>query len=356
MSRCLLKFNSERLDPVGNHYHLGKGYRVYNPELMRFSCPDSWSPFGRGGINPYAYCHADPINQSDPSGHFSWQAGLGIGLGMLGLLTAAFTAGASLAVAGSLSAALGASSAITLATGAAGLVADVTGLVSNAMDHSNPKAASLLGWISFAAGILSFGTGLAAGGYRLLNKTAVAGDYEVLTEAEHASLPELNAAQPLSDIEKVSGNPVIMPRILRHLSGLDVDRLRATSTTMLTNVEKYLKDLESLTVPMAAGQEIKLTEALREPRIQESHIEALRDIWRGKSTLTPPSRLSLSQFNPAKPRYLLGAQREFIFYHEVIPVRAKDNSFLHELENRNQIFKIWQALFRDFHPDDFANV
>ena len=27
------------------------------------------SPFGEGGLNPYAYCQGDPINRSDPTGH-----------------------------------------------------------------------------------------------------------------------------------------------------------------------------------------------------------------------------------------------------------------------------------------------
>lgn len=62
-------FNGERLDPALNSYHLGKGYRVYNPVLMRFNSPDSWSPFGEGGVNAYAWCEGDPINQRDPSGH-----------------------------------------------------------------------------------------------------------------------------------------------------------------------------------------------------------------------------------------------------------------------------------------------
>nr|WP_240205832.1 hypothetical protein [Vibrio sp. CyArs1] len=26
-------------------------------------------PFGKGGINSYAYCLGDPVNQRDPSGH-----------------------------------------------------------------------------------------------------------------------------------------------------------------------------------------------------------------------------------------------------------------------------------------------
>lgn len=52
-------FNGERIDPVSGTYHLGNGYRAYNPTLMRFNCPDSLSPFRAGGINPYAYCAGD---------------------------------------------------------------------------------------------------------------------------------------------------------------------------------------------------------------------------------------------------------------------------------------------------------
>lgn len=65
----LLSFNGERPDPVTGHFHLGNGYRQFNPVLMRFNSPDSWSPFGKGGINAYAYCAGDPINRSDPTGH-----------------------------------------------------------------------------------------------------------------------------------------------------------------------------------------------------------------------------------------------------------------------------------------------
>ena len=65
----LLGFNGERPDPVTGHYLLGNGYRAFNPVLMRFNSPDSWSPFGKGGLNAYAYCVGDPVNAVDPTGH-----------------------------------------------------------------------------------------------------------------------------------------------------------------------------------------------------------------------------------------------------------------------------------------------
>lgn len=67
----LLGFNGERPDPLTGHYLLGNGYRAFNPVLMRFNNPDSWSPFGDGGLNAYAYCAGDPVNRVDPNGR-SW--------------------------------------------------------------------------------------------------------------------------------------------------------------------------------------------------------------------------------------------------------------------------------------------
>ncbi|MQU64696.1 hypothetical protein GHO25_16380 [Pseudomonas sp. FSL R10-1350] len=65
----VLGFNGERADPMTGHYVLGNGYRAYNPVLMRFNSPDSWSPFGKGGFNSYAYVLGDPINNGDKTGH-----------------------------------------------------------------------------------------------------------------------------------------------------------------------------------------------------------------------------------------------------------------------------------------------
>ena len=67
-SRTVLGFNGERLVAVLASYLLGNGHRVFSPVLMRFLSPDSFSPFGEGGFNSYAYCSNDPVNRCDPSG------------------------------------------------------------------------------------------------------------------------------------------------------------------------------------------------------------------------------------------------------------------------------------------------
>lgn len=63
-------YNAQRVDPVTGSYHLGHGYRVYDPRHQAFYQSDSLSPFGEGGLNDRAYCAGrDPVNWHDPSGH-----------------------------------------------------------------------------------------------------------------------------------------------------------------------------------------------------------------------------------------------------------------------------------------------
>lgn len=64
-------YNGTLHEPGTRWQLLGNGRRAFNPVLMRFHSPDRLSPFGRGGINAYAYCAGDPVNLADPSGRFA---------------------------------------------------------------------------------------------------------------------------------------------------------------------------------------------------------------------------------------------------------------------------------------------
>jgi RHS repeat-associated protein len=86
----IVGFAGGHQDPITGGYLLGNGYRMYMPALMRFSSGDSVSPFEGGGINRYAYCGADPVNNIDPSGHISFAVGFLFAFGgalALGLTT-----------------------------------------------------------------------------------------------------------------------------------------------------------------------------------------------------------------------------------------------------------------------------
>ncbi|MBF8668960.1 hypothetical protein IR012_01200 [Pseudomonas putida] len=65
----LLGFNGEARERALGWMLLGRGYRAYNPWLMRFHSPDSAAP-EYAGINPYVYCGNNPVNWHDPSGHY----------------------------------------------------------------------------------------------------------------------------------------------------------------------------------------------------------------------------------------------------------------------------------------------
>ncbi|MDX7988289.1 hypothetical protein FE392_13260 [Xenorhabdus sp. 12] len=143
-------YNGERVDKISGAYHLGNGYRAYNPVLMRFNAPDSESPFGVGGFNTYAYCLGDPINHIDPSGHMSPGSIFGLVFGTVGLAVGVFlaipTGGASLSISGAILAGIG-------------LASDVTGIASAVLEDSDPKASSVLGWVSLGLGVATIAGG-----------------------------------------------------------------------------------------------------------------------------------------------------------------------------------------------------
>ncbi|WP_447866579.1 RHS repeat-associated core domain-containing protein [Rahnella bonaserana] len=149
---CLPGFNGERSDPMTRVTHLGCGYRAYNPALMRFTCPDSESPFGVGGINPYVYCESDPVNLTDPSGHgpLMW-----IVEGMVYLIA---SAGMAAEVSEAAVTAIGITE--TVVSGLSAATSMATGIASKQTETSNPQLSQALGWASLGLGITSAAFGI----------------------------------------------------------------------------------------------------------------------------------------------------------------------------------------------------
>ncbi|OJZ79988.1 hypothetical protein ASPFODRAFT_212975 [Aspergillus luchuensis CBS 106.47] len=183
-SASSIGFNGQWRDPVTGWYHLGNGYRVYNPVLMRYHTPDPGSPFATGEINGYAYCLGDPINRIDPSGQWSF-FGLNFNFGWKDLITTVAGFAASVAV-GILTA--GASVAIEVGVGlAVGVATSVAaGALGDLAEGRTPTWKSvgidaLAGLVGSVAGELG-GRALSAGFKFVTNfKTIIgrAGSYTV---------------------------------------------------------------------------------------------------------------------------------------------------------------------------------
>lgn len=131
---------------------------------MRFTNPDSLSPFGAGGVNPYAYCGGDPINNADPSGHIGTWGWVSIGIGAIGLGLALFSGGISIAAAGGIISAIDAASTSTLVIGGLCVTADITAIASGLTEDSNPEISAALGWASLGIGTAGLIAGLGKAG------------------------------------------------------------------------------------------------------------------------------------------------------------------------------------------------
>ena len=191
-------------DPVMGGYSLGNGYRVYLPELMRFATPDDWSPFGKGGVNPYLYAGDDPINHSDPSGHLSTLAWIGIIGGTLGMaasfapiaLAAIGAVGTDFAVGAAVATAGQEARTLTKVGIVFGGMADLSGLMSFALEDHNKTPSTVFGGISVALAAFSLGFN-AAGSIRYLRRLVPAAGRAV--EMETALRAEVNTLRRALD-------------------------------------------------------------------------------------------------------------------------------------------------------------
>lgn len=151
-----LGYNGEYFDKDLQAYHLGNGYRVYNPNRGVFNSPDSLSPFSQGAINSYMYCDGDPVNRSDPSGH-NWLKWLGLGLAVVTLVAVAATGVGAVLEAGGVGAALAGAATSTLITEGLATVSAVTQIASIALEKAAPKISSILDKVATVTGLLSIG-------------------------------------------------------------------------------------------------------------------------------------------------------------------------------------------------------
>lgn len=152
-----------QIDPVTGWYFLGNGERIFNPILMRFHSPDSWSPFGKGGINPYIYSLGDPINRMDPTGHMSVGSIIGITLTSISLLLAIISLGAAIpavAASSTLLAAMAVDSVIAGIAVAAGAIGDVLSIASIAIAEKAPETSQNLARASIAFAVFSMGASI----------------------------------------------------------------------------------------------------------------------------------------------------------------------------------------------------
>ncbi|MBK4996016.1 hypothetical protein IAE39_004190 [Pseudomonas sp. S37] len=178
----VLGYNGELREAGTGWYLLGRGYRAFNPVLMRFHSPDSLSPFDGGGLNPYAYCNGNPVTFRDPTGHAAegWSGGrlrrpdednphafaggnsasgsssdawLSIGLAAAFLVLGVISFGAALPAAITAGLAVTTATVTAVSLGAA-VVAEATGLILSTIGYATEDAGLMnAGQIATYAGI-----------------------------------------------------------------------------------------------------------------------------------------------------------------------------------------------------------
>ncbi|WP_229635649.1 RHS repeat domain-containing protein [Pseudomonas syringae] len=241
--RSLLGFNGEVRDEISGWYLLGRGYRAYNPTLMRFHSPDSLSPFGAGGLNPYVYCLGDPIGLIDPTGHMS--RGLFLGLNIAGLVLGII---GTVATGGLVAPALSAQFALFATAQAAGVAAVVTGGIG--LYTPDQQAKKVLGGVSTALGIVSLLAGvgtIATGSSKWFGKGAnMAGSDDLMTPPlpeeyfTDFSIPRVHSAPNSSPVHKSGGLLASDP------TDAAVD-LGKTFSTRATQTDSLQPSIESIT-------------------------------------------------------------------------------------------------------------
>jgi len=160
-------FNGQPKDFAMDMYHLGNGYRVYNPALGSFHQFDGeMAPFGDGGVNGYTFASNDPINNIDPSGRVDSSGIIG---GILGILFSISVAVATVMTGGL---ATIPTLALSLTALTAGLLSGSTGIAAAIIDDPSHPAYNALSKTSTVSGLVIDVASVALGGLSVLESGA----------------------------------------------------------------------------------------------------------------------------------------------------------------------------------------
>ncbi|MFA1029387.1 YD repeat-containing protein [Pseudomonas syringae pv. helianthi] len=203
--QSLLAFNGEIRDPSCGWYLLGKGYRAYNPELMRFHSPDSMSPFGAGGLNPYGYCIGNPIAFQDPTGHSVGQ--LYYNQHETNTLALGITWGAAALGIAFSAASFGALSPVMMAVVGVGIATDIAsaGLITAGLTNKDPEQADKLMQYGYLLGMANSAIGFWGAGksaLRSASKKLANGGIDIGTQTT-PSLGGISAATSRNSLDDI---------------------------------------------------------------------------------------------------------------------------------------------------------
>jgi len=165
------KFTGKELDSTGLYFY---GARYYDPEIGRFITADTivQAPYNPQTLNRYSYCGNNPINYTDPTGHFFW---FGIIIGaILGAISSAINhqpiwQGALMGAVGGALVGVGGAAAYSLwgpAWAFVGAAAGgaVSGAINAAVSGGNIGYSALIGAVGAGVGYgVGYGVGQAAG-------------------------------------------------------------------------------------------------------------------------------------------------------------------------------------------------
>lgn len=212
--RSWLGFNGEPIDRPTGTYHLGNGERVYNSAIQIFQTPDSFSPFGPGGLNGYVYCSNDPINFSDPNGHAEIvrqysQVTHGAFIEdpvLMASMDLAFSAALAVATGG-------VSTGFGLATLGLTIVSGSFGVAAAALAEHDPHTGNVLSWISLGTSIA--GNALDVADMIKIGRYASGSLSGIAINAERRAVATLNATSDSAQ------NFVTMSGTMRSLTQVD---------------------------------------------------------------------------------------------------------------------------------------